>query len=63
MNEKLDYFIVRTERDIEELKSSHSSLHGKVDKLLEFKWQIIGGSVVISAVVGVAIQIIIASAK
>jgi ABC-type dipeptide/oligopeptide/nickel transport system permease component len=31
-----------------------------VKQMLEFKWQIIGGSVVISAIVGIVLQIIIA---
>lgn len=33
----------------------------KLDEILAFKWQIVGGSVVISAVVGVVIQIFLAA--
>jgi len=45
-NELLEYIIQRIEK-----------IDGKVDKLLEFKWQIIGGSAVVSVVVTFAIQI------
>jgi hypothetical protein len=31
-----------------------------ITSMLEFKWQIVGGSVVISAIVGVVIQIVLA---
>lgn len=31
----------------------------KVDKLLEFKWQIIGGSVVMSVIITVMIQLVL----
>ena len=44
----LEYIIQRLEK-----------IDGKVDKLLEFKWQIIGGSAVISVFVTLAIQLLI----
>jgi hypothetical protein len=44
----------------EEMKDSNKELNDKVDQILQFKWQIVGGSVVISAVVGVLIQVILA---
>lgn len=34
----------------------------KVSQMLEFKWQIVGGSLVVSIVVGVAIQVFLALA-
>lgn len=40
---------------VEKMESDISRIDAKVDKLLEFKWQIIGGSVVASLVItGVA---------
>ena len=46
-DEKLiDYLIDRIEK-----------IDEKVDRLLQFKWQIIGGSVVLSAIITVSIQI------
>ena len=46
-NEKLvEYLIARVEH-----------IDQKVDKLLQFKWQIVGGSVVLSLVVTVLIQL------
>lgn len=60
--EKIDYFMLRTEKDIDELKDSHSRLHEKVDRLLEFKWQIIGGALaggtIISAIVSFVFSIL-----
>ena len=47
----VDYFIKETNKKFEKLEK-------KVDSLLQFKWQIIGGSVVISVLVTIAIQII-----
>jgi len=38
-------------------------LEEKVDKLLAFKWQIIGGSAVISAIVGLVVHILITILK
>jgi hypothetical protein len=49
--ELVDYFIEQTNQRFEKLEH-------KVDKLLEFKWQIVGGSVGLSAVLTLAIQII-----
>lgn len=40
------------EADVAEIKAD-------VKEMLAFKWQIIGGSVVVSAIVGVAIQVVI----
>ena len=56
MNEKLDYFIQRTEQDINDLKCSHTKLHEKIDTILEFKWQIIGGAMVVAAMVSIGIS-------
>lgn len=44
----------------EDMKESNKELNEKVDQILQFKWQIVGGSVVISAIVGVLIQSILA---
>jgi hypothetical protein len=48
----VDYFIEQT-------NDRFKILEGKVDKLIAFKWQIIGGSVVISAMVGIVVQLLI----
>jgi len=58
--------------DIEKVDSKvdklDQSINGKLDsmgsdvkQMLEFKWQIIGGSVVISAIVGIVLQVLIAA--
>ena len=56
MTEKFNYFMNRTEKDIDELKESHARLHEKVDTLLKFKWQIVGGGVFISFIITVLMQ-------
>lgn len=59
-SEKFDYFIQRTERDIEEIKCSTDRLHVKVDKLLEFKWQIIGGATFVAALISIGVSFVAA---
>lgn len=49
--ELVGYFIAQTNHRFEKLE-------GKVDRLLEFKWQLVGGSLTVSAVLTVAIQIV-----
>ena len=44
----LEYLVERVEK-----------IDDKVDKLLQFKWQIIGGSAVLSVIVTIALQFII----
>jgi len=47
---------------VEMLKRVHmriDSIDNKVDKLLEFKWQIISGSVVLSVIATFVIQIVV----
>lgn len=46
--------------DLQSVKSDVKEINAKVDEMLAFKWQIVGGSVVISLMVGVILQIIIA---
>lgn len=42
---------------IKEMKSDIRDINTKVDKLLQFKWQIIGGSLVASALLTIIVQI------
>lgn len=51
----------------EKVDKLDSEINEKLDKMgaditamLEFKWQIIGGSLVISAIIGITIQILVA---
>lgn len=46
--------------DIKSVKEDVKEINAKVDEMLAFKWQIVGGSVVISLIVGVILQFIIA---
>jgi hypothetical protein len=46
--------------EIGEVKSDVKDINSKVDEMLQFKWQIIGGSMVMSAILGIALQIFIA---
>ncbi len=42
-----------------EIKSELNSLNDKMDQLLQFKWKIIGGSIVVSGIVGMLFQVIV----
>jgi len=46
----IDYFIEQTNDRFKQLET-------KVDKVLEFKWQIVGGSVIVSILLTVAINV------
>ena len=50
MREKLDYFIERTDSRLLRIEDG-------IGDLKKFKWQIIGGSVVISTIVSLAIAL------
>jgi len=43
--------------DVQAVRSEVKEINSKVDELLKFKWQIVSGSVIISAIVGVIIQV------
>lgn len=46
--------------DLDSVKTDVKQINAKVDEMLQFKWQIVGGSVVMSLIVGVVIQIFVA---
>jgi len=46
--------------DLQSVKSDVKEINAKVDEMLAFKWEIVGGSVVISLIVGIVLQFIIA---
>lgn len=45
--------------DLKSVKDDIKSINQKVDEMLAFKWQIVGGSVVVSLLVGIVVQLII----
>lgn len=45
---------------LESIDKRLGTIEGKVDTMIEFKWQIIGGSVVLSLILGIAVQILVA---
>ena len=46
--------------DIEKVDRKVDLVDSKIDEILSFKWQIVGGSVVMSAIIGICIQIFLA---
>ena len=57
----MDQTVVEMIRDlIRDVKDDVRILDEKVDKILQFKWQIIGGSLVVSAFFSIAISIVLA---
>lgn len=46
--------------DVQAVRSEVKEINSKVDELLKFKWHIVSGSVIISAIVGVIIQVFLA---
>lgn len=47
MNDKLDYFIEKTDERLDRMEN-------KLNKLLDFRWQLIGGATTISLIVSAA---------
>lgn len=46
-------------KDLEhKMDAKLDEINQKIDRLLAFKWQVIGGSVVVSAIIGIAIQLL-----
>ncbi len=62
MDPMLEMVIKEIKQDIREVKAETRDgfdlVNAKVDKLLQFKWQIIGGGVVISAILTIAFQVL-----
>jgi len=57
----MDSTIVQLLRDsIDKVDAKVDKIDDKLNEMLAFKWQIIGGSVIMSAIIGVAIQIFLA---
>jgi hypothetical protein len=44
---------------VEEIKVDIRRVEKKVDSMLAFKWQLIGGGVVVSTIVGICVQFLI----
>ena len=47
------------DRKIDKVETKLESLEEKIDALLSFKWQIVGGTLVVSFIVGVTMQIVL----
>jgi tetrahydromethanopterin S-methyltransferase subunit G len=46
-------------QDIQSVKEDVKNINSKVDEMLSFKYQIVGGSVALSAIIGILIQIML----
>lgn len=53
----IDYLKEDLQRLDDKVETKFNTVNEKLDTLLQFKWQIVGGSVVISLVVSVLIQV------
>ena len=53
----IDYLKDDLKRLDDKVEAKFNTVNEKLDTLLQFKWQIVGGSVVISLVVSVLIQV------
>jgi tetrahydromethanopterin S-methyltransferase subunit G len=54
----VEYIKEDSEKKFEEIAARLEKLDEKIDDILSFKWQIIGGSVVLSVIVTIAFQIL-----
>ncbi len=57
-DEKFEYFMKRTEQDFTQVRVSLAALHKKTDSLFQFKWQIVGGSTLLSGLFAAIIAIL-----
>ena len=58
LEQLVEYIKIDSDARFSEVKQSLYKLEQKVDALLQFKWQIITGSVVVSAIFAIIIQLI-----
>lgn len=54
----IEFFIEDTKADLREIKDEAKELRSKVDQLIAFKWQIIGGSIVASCLISAAVSLL-----
>lgn len=57
MQQALDIVIKMVEQNKRDVDKKLDTIDAKLDQLIQFKWQIVGGSVVISVLVTLAIQL------
>lgn len=57
MPEQQQQIINWLKEDINSVKTDVKEINAKVDEMLKFKWQIVSGSVVISAIASLLLQI------
>ena len=60
-DEWFEKYIESLEKRITKLDNKMDDLDEKMDDLLKFKWQIMGGTMIVSIVVGIVLQILIAA--
>ena len=58
LEQLVEYIKTDSDARFSEIKQSIQVINQKVDALLQFKWQIITGSVVVSAIFAIIIQLI-----
>lgn len=56
----IEYFIIQTNKKFESLDQKFDQIDLKLETLLKFKWQIVGGSVVMSTLFSMVISFLIA---
>ena len=57
MQEKLFDWL---KQEIDQVNTKVDKLDEKMDELIKFKWQVVSGTIVVSCILGVAFQILIA---
>jgi hypothetical protein len=57
---KIEYFIERTEKDFQDLKTEMAVIHEKIDNLWSFRSLLLGMAMAISSVVTISINLVLA---
>jgi hypothetical protein len=61
MNDREFQLILERFKAIEErVEKNHEDVNGKLDRLLRFKWQIIGGSLVAGSFLSICVSVVVA---
>jgi len=58
-NQKFEYFITRTEKDLASIVNTLEIIEGKLERLSSFRWMIIGGTIVFSTVGSILVNILL----
>lgn len=53
----IEYFVNETNKTFDKMQNEMKTMNEKMDKLIGFRWMLIGGSLAVSAIVSVGVEV------